>query len=66
MANTKRINLYVDGVLVDKLDAYAEELHVSRSSALSVLLAQFFKAQEQMGTLAVLAKAWEQEQASKE
>lgn len=66
MANTKRINLYVDEALVDKLDAYAEELHINRSATISVVLAQFFKSQEQMGTLAVLAKAWEQEQMSKE
>lgn len=63
MAVTKRINLYVDEALVAKLEAYADELHISRSAAISVVLAQFFKGQEQMGTLAVLADAWKAEQA---
>lgn len=44
----KRINLNLDENLVVELDNYAQSLHVSRSSALSVILSQWFMQQKSM------------------
>lgn len=44
----KRINLNLDENLLVELDNYAQSLHVSRSSALSVILSQWFMQQKSM------------------
>lgn len=47
----KRINLNLDEELLQQLDDYANKMHISRSSALSVLLSQFFQNQKAMQTM---------------
>ena len=47
----KRLNLNLDEELVRQLDDYASKMHISRTSALSILLWQFFKNQKSIQTI---------------
>lgn len=47
MANeNKRVNVYMNAKVLDKLDAYADELGLSRSSAISVIVYEYFRTEE--------------------
>lgn len=47
MANeNKRVNVYMNAKVLDKLDAYAEELCLSRSAAISVIVHEYFRTEE--------------------
>ena len=47
MANeNKRVNVYMNAKELDKLDAYADELGLSRSSAISVIVYEYFRTEE--------------------
>lgn len=39
----QRLNLYMDKEKVKRVDAYAAELGISRSAALSIIVTQFFE-----------------------
>lgn len=54
----KRINLNLDEELLSQLDDYASKMHISRSSALSVLLSQFFQNQKAIQTMSNLVEAY--------
>ena len=54
----KRINLNLDEELLSQLDDYASKMHISRSSALSVLLSQVFQNQKAIQTMSNLVEAY--------
>ena len=54
----KRVNLNLDQELIDSLDAYADQMHVSRSAGLSFILSNFFKGEQNMKTVANLVDAY--------
>ena len=47
----KKLAVNVDEVLIDKIDMYAKSMHINRTSAVSVLLAQALDVKENMETL---------------
>lgn len=51
-----RINCYLDDSLVAKIDDYAAKMHISRTSAISVLLSSRFEQTASVETLAELTK----------
>lgn len=57
----KRVNLNMDEELLLQLDDYANKMHISRSSALAVLLSQLFQGQQTMDTMNTLLKAYNDE-----
>lgn len=59
----KRINLNLDEELLQQLDDYANKMHISRSSALSVLLSQIFTGQQTLETMNKLMTAYNEEKA---
>lgn len=59
----KRINLNLDEELLQQLDDYANKMHISRSSALSVLLSQIFTGQQTLETMNKLMNAYNEEKA---
>lgn len=48
----------IDEELLTQLDDYANKLHISRSSALAVLLSQLFQSQKTMETMNNLLNAY--------
>lgn len=53
MANeNKRVNVYMNAKVLDKLDEYAEKLGLSRSSAISVIVYEYFRTEEAASALA--------------
>jgi len=52
----KRLSLNLPTSLVEKLDSYAEELHINRTAALSVALSTFFREQDAIKTLKQFAE----------
>ena len=54
----KRLNLNLDEELVRQLDDYASKMHISRTSALSILLWQFFQNQKAIQTMSNLVEAY--------
>lgn len=61
----KRINLNLDDELLQQLDDYANKMHISRSSALSVLLSQIFTGQQTLETMNKFMTAYNEEKARK-
>lgn len=59
----KRINLNLDEELLQQLDDYANKMHISRSSALSVFLSQIFTGQQTLETMNKLMTAYNEEKA---
>lgn len=59
----KRVNLNIDEELLSQLDEYANKMHISRSSALAVLLSQIFQGQQTMETMNNLMRAYNDEKA---
>ena len=51
----------IDEELLTQLDDYANKLHISRSSALAVLLSQLFQSQKTMETMNNLLNAYNEE-----
>lgn len=44
--NSTRINIYVTPSVLAKIDAHAEKLGISRSSAISVIAYEYFRSEE--------------------
>lgn len=42
----KRVNIYMNANILEKLDAHAEKLGLSRSSAISVIVYEYFRTEE--------------------
>lgn len=42
----KRVNIYMNANVLEKLDAHAEKLGLSRSSAISVIVYEYFRTEE--------------------
>ena len=59
----KRVNLNIDEELLTQLDDYSNKMHISRSSALAVLLSQIFQGQQTMETMNNLMRAYNDEKA---
>nr|CDL66273.1 unnamed protein product [uncultured bacterium]CRY93877.1 hypothetical protein [uncultured prokaryote] len=57
----KRVNMNIDEELLTQLDDYASKMHISRSSALAVLLSQMFQSQKAMQTMSDLVVAYNDE-----
>lgn len=57
----KRINLNLDEELLSQLDDYANQMHITRSSAISVLLSQLFQGQKTMQTMGDLVSLYKDE-----
>lgn len=57
----KRINLNLDEDLLFQLDGYANQMHVTRSAAISVLLSQFFQGQKTIQTMGSLLSLYNDE-----
>ena len=57
----RRVNMNIDEELLTQLDDYASKMHISRSSALSVLLSQMFQSQKAMQTMSDLVVAYNDE-----
>lgn len=57
----RRVNMNIDEELLTQLDDYANKLHISRSSALAVLLSQLFQSQKTMETMNNLLNAYNEE-----
>ena len=55
----KRINLNLDENLLTELDNYAQSLHVSRSSALSVILSEWFMQRKSMSLASDLVQIFQ-------
>lgn len=51
MENGKRINVYLNNQVIDKLDKGAEEIGIARSAFLAVIINHYFKGQETVSTL---------------
>lgn len=51
----------IDEELLTQLDDYANKLHISRSSALAVLLSQLFQSQKTMDIMNNLLNAYNEE-----
>lgn len=47
----KKYTIGMDEKLMNQVDGYAEEIHISRSAALAVLCSQALEARTNMGTL---------------
>lgn len=47
----KKYTIGMDEKLMDQVDGYAQEIHISRSAALAVLCSQALEARTNMGTL---------------
>lgn len=54
----KRLNLNLDAELIDQLDEYSKNIHVSRSAALAFILSNFFMGQKNMDTMSGIVKAY--------
>ena len=57
----KRINLNLDETLLTQLDGYAKTMHVTRSAAISFLLTNFFRGQEQLATISDMLDVYHKE-----
>lgn len=57
----KRINLNLDEELLSQLDDYANQMHITRSAAISVLLSQLFQGQKTMQTMGDLVSMYKDE-----
>ena len=57
----KRINLNLDEELLQQLDEYGKQMHITRSAAISVLLSQTFQAQKNMQTVGDLVSLYKDE-----
>ncbi len=57
----RRVNMNIDEELLTQLDDYANKLHISRSSALAVLLSQLFQSQKTMDIMNNLLNAYNEE-----
>ena len=57
----KRINLNLDEELLSQLDDYANQMHITRSAAISVLLSQLFQGQKTMQTMGDLVSLYKDE-----
>ena len=57
----KRINLNLDEELLSQLDDYANQMHITRSAAISVLLSQLFQGQKTMKTMGDLVSIYNDE-----
>lgn len=60
----KRINLNLDEELLKHLDVYANQMHITRSAAISVLLSQLFQGQQTIETMNKLLFAYNEEKAN--
>lgn len=56
-----RLNMNVDSELIARLDSYAEQLHINRTAALSVVLSTFFQQQDAMKVLGRLTDIYDKE-----
>lgn len=52
--NSVRVNLYINSSVLAKIDAFAEELGISRSAAVSVISREFFKTEEAAEAMAMM------------
>lgn len=59
MENGKRINIYLNDTIIDKVDKGAEDIGISRSAFIAVLVSQHFKGQETVSTLSRACDALE-------
>lgn len=55
----KRLNFNMDVDLVAKVDAFADEMHINRSSAISLMCSQFLDSRQLMSDLNKMMKAAE-------
>lgn len=62
MAKLKRISLNIDPALLEAIDVYAEQLHIARSSAFSVIISQFLSGQKGLSTLSELLALYKEQQ----
>ena len=62
----KRLNLNLSVDLLEKIDAYAARVGVTRSSAVAILVAQTLEQQQTMTDLAKLVQMYENEKAKNE
>lgn len=56
-----RLNMNIDSDLIARLDSYAEQLHINRSAAMSVVLSTFFQQQDTMKMLGKLTDIYDKE-----
>jgi len=61
---TKRMNVQLPEELMNKVDAFANTLHINRTSAVSVLLFQALQLNEGMETLKELNKKYDEHKGS--
>lgn len=54
---TRRINMNIPADMVERLDSYAEQMSINRTSAVMVLLSQALDSQRAINTLEELVKA---------
>ena len=62
MEKLKRISLNIDPVLLEAIDAYADKLHIARSSAFSVIISQYLAGQKGLSTLSDLLALYKEQQ----
>lgn len=59
--SVKRINLNLDIDLLAKIDSFAEELHINRTSCISVILSQYFTSKETLNTMNKMIDIYDKE-----
>lgn len=65
MVAKRKYSLDMDEGLMSRVEAYSNELHVSRNAAISVLVSQALDARKVMGTLDEFMAAYKLEAAKK-